>query len=443
MIKIDIVKIAKKNIAIIIPSAIAAAAVLLFVPTIMMQGKISSRLEESTKLGSQVDSALRKVVSGRQYEVVRKYEDTHQADANEIGKLAQQTSQRELLSYKIFPEPNEKSMQIFNEFRKTCNTAFAKLVNDINALDAPTDIEIRKQAGAIDISASETGYESSRQTGTGDERIVGLICRRRSEEVTIYANPRVFSGYAFWNNWEYVGTERAVRDCWYSQLAYWIHQDIVDTINSVNSGSVSVADSSVKRLLGIRFTGGDTTGFGKDNGLELPVYVTDKSGSLYLPWTGRKCNDQIDVVHFSLAVIVKADDILKFMAELCSEKQHSFAGYKGDQESKKYKHNQITILQSSIESVDRNSLEHKRYYYGQNAVVFLNLVCEYVFNRQGYDIIKPQLVQVEIKTSETGMGGTIQQQSDSRVPSEMPSRMPPGGEPSRMPPGMSPRVPPK
>ncbi|MFA5292960.1 MAG: hypothetical protein WC496_08005 [Phycisphaerae bacterium] len=413
MIKIDIVKIAKKNIAIIIPSAIAAAAALLFVPTIMMQGKISSRLEESTRLGSEVDSALRTVVSGKQYEVAREYEDMHQADANEIEKLAQQTSQRELLSYKIFPEPNEKSMQIFNEFKKSCNNAFAKLVNDINALDAPTDTEIRKQAGAIEISAAGVRNEGG-QAGTGDERIVELICRRRSEEITVYADPRVFSGYAFWNNWEYAGTEGAVRDCWYSQLAYWIHQDIVNTINTINSGSASVSDSSVKRLLSIRFASGDAADFSKDNGLELPVYVTEKSGGLYMPWTARKCNDQLDVIHFSLAVIVKADDVLKFMAELCSEKQHYFAGYKGDQERKKYKHNQITVLQSSVQPVDRNSPEHKRYYYGQNAVVFLNIICEYVFNRQGYDTIKPKLVQMEIDSSEPGMGGMQQQQQQQQ-----------------------------
>jgi hypothetical protein len=91
------------------------------------------------------------------------------------------------------------------------------------------------------------------------------------------------------------------------------------------------------------------------------------------------------------------------MDALCSEKQHYFTGYKGDQKPEKYTHNQITILLSSIDPVDRNSLEHKRYFYGDNAIVLLNLACEYVFNRQGYDPVKPHFVQVnDINGTSTG-----------------------------------------
>jgi hypothetical protein len=126
------------------------------------------------------------------------------------------------------------------------------------------------------------------------------------------------------------------------------------------------------------------------------------------PWTGRKCDDQIDVIHFSLSVIIRADDVLKFMAELCSEKEHNFAGYKGNQKPEKYKHNQITILQSSIGPVDRESTEHKRYYYGENPVVMLTVVCEYDFVRQGYDPVKPKFIQVN---DINGVGTTPQPQA--------------------------------
>jgi hypothetical protein len=405
----NIVRIIKKNTSIIVPVAITAAAALLFIPTTMMRGKISTRLEESVMLGREVDSALRTITSGKQHEAVKIFEDMHEADANEIEKLAQQTSQRELLSYKIFPEPNETSIQIFNEFRRAYMTVFAKLIEDMKALDAPSDIEIHKEAGPIDIPTGsyrrETG--SNLQTETESARIIELLCKRRSEETSIYASLKVFSGYAVWDNWEYSGLENAVKKCWYSQLVCWIHKDVVDTINSMNQGSTSTTKSSVKRLLGVRFARSDASSFGIDNSLEMPVYITDKSGGLCWPWTGRQCNDQIDVVHFSLAVIIKADDILKFMSELCREKEHYFAGYKGDQTPEKYKHNQITILQSNIEPVNRDIAEHRRYYYGQDAVVLLNLVCEYVFNRQGYDVIKPQYIQTDI----VGTGAIIQEET--------------------------------
>jgi len=419
MIKIDIKKIIKKNIAIIIPSLIAAVAVMLFIPTIFMRGKINDSLKQSKRIGQNVETALRSVVSIKQYEVVKAYEDRHAQDSNDIHDLAVQTTQRELLSYKIFPEPNETSTQIFNEFKKAYTAAFAKLIKDINALDAPTDLEIRNQAGVGDSTAD--GRRSGRVVSSssagddkGNDKIVELVCKRRSEEIPIYANPQVFSGYGFWDNWEYFGTENAVRDCWYCQLAYWIHKDIVDSINKINEGSTSVSKSSVKRLLGIRFSTADaaavgstgtTTSTSSTNATELPVYGTSAGGQLCAPWTKRISNEKIDVIHFSVAVIVKADDVLKFMNILCSEKEHYFSGYKDQEQRQKFKHNQITILQSNIESVDRQSANHARYRYGQDAVVHLNLVCEYLLNREGYDAIKPKTVtsQSDASTS-SGQG---------------------------------------
>ncbi len=130
------------------------------------------------------------------------------------------------------------------------------------------------------------------------------------------------------------------------------------------------------------------------------MYVTETRGGC-LPWTGRKCNEKIDVVHFSVSAVVRANDVLKFMSALSSEKEHVFAGYKGELAPVKYKHNQITVLESSIAPVDRNSAENKRYYYGPDAIVQIDLICEYVFNRQGYDPIKPQSVANDIAGTST------------------------------------------
>jgi hypothetical protein len=410
----NIIKIIKKNISIIIPVLITAAAILLFIPVAMMRGKIIAKLEDSVKIGREVDSALRANISAKQHEAVQIFEDMHEADANEIERLARQTSQRELLSYKIFPEPNETSIQIFNEFRRAHIIAFAEITKDMRALDAPTDVEIRRETGPINISTNLYRRESAGglQAETEEDRIIELLCRRRSEETPVYANPKAFSGYGVWDGWEYSGLDDALRKCWYSQLAYWIHKDIVDTINVMNQDFTSTTSSSVKRLISVRFANSNAASFTVDNGSELPFYVTEAKSSLYQNWTGRQCDEQIDVVHFSLAVIIKADDILKFMSELCSEREHYFTGYKGNQESEKYKHNQITILQSRIDPVNRNLPEHRRYFYGNDAIILLNLVCEYVFNRSGYDEIEPKCIKDD-KTGTATMRKTIE------IPSEV------------------------
>lgn len=390
----NITNILKKNISIIIPVAIVVLAVLLFIPTIMMRGKIRQSLKDSQRLGSDIESAFRSATPIKQIEALTIYEDKHQEDANEIHKLAIQTSQRELLSYKIFPDTNETSLQIFKEFEKAYSQAFANLIKDMNALDAPTDIEIRQEAGSIKIdSLSDTS--SGRVADTSSEKIIELLCKKRSQQMPVYANPQVFSGYAFWNDWKYRGPGSAAVDCWYCQLSYWIQKDIVDTIININSGSNMIANSPVKRLLGIQFLGKDAIA----GSTELPHYVTGSTAGLCEPWTGRISNEQIDVVHFSVAVIIRADDILEFMSRLCSQKQHYFSGYKNDLPRQQFKHNQITILQSYLEPVDRLEATHNRYRYGQDAVFHLNLICEYIFNREGYDAIKPALVRKDLEAS--------------------------------------------
>jgi hypothetical protein len=215
----DIVKILKKNVSLIIPAAITAAAILLFIPTVIIQGKIGKKLEQSIRLGREVDSTISSAVPARQFEIVKAYEDKHEQDANEIQKLAIETTQRPLLSYKIFPEPNETSVQIFNEFKKTYNGTFETLIKDMNVLDAPTDIEIRQEAGSLQREIPTDSLD--KQGGDrSNEKIIDLVCEKRCKQIPCYAKPQVFSGYAFWDNWEYRGTEPAVRDCWYSQLAY-------------------------------------------------------------------------------------------------------------------------------------------------------------------------------------------------------------------------------
>jgi hypothetical protein len=88
---------------------------------------------------------------------------------------------------------------------------------------------------------------------------------------------------------------------------------------------------------------------------------------------------------------------LPFMKELCSGKQHKFRGFSCDEQEQLCKHNQITILESKIRPVNREDQTHSLYRYGDEAVVELDLICEYIFNKKGYDEIKPESVKTALK----------------------------------------------
>jgi len=231
------------------------------------------------------------------------------------------------------------------------------------------------------------------------------------------------SGYEFWGRGEeksnksdkftYTGTDEAVKDCWHYQLAYWIIEDVIDTIGALNSDSDSVFTSPVKRLLGVWFT--PTEGFARyavgaflgtgggrlmSRGIatdDKPSYVLSINDGLTVSCTGRFSNDDIDVVHFKMAVVVSTKAVLPFMQQLCSAKQHEFRGFFGESQEQIFKHNQITILESNIRSIDRGDETHSLYRYGEDAVVELDLICEYIFNKAGYDKIKPESVKPEHK----------------------------------------------
>ena len=95
----------------------------------------------------------------------------------------------------------------------------------------------------------------------------------------------------------------------------------------------------------------------------------------------------------------KIKSVLPFMKQLCSAKEHQFRGYPDPnqpaqtfQPVQTFKHNQITILESKIGSISPNHMTHRYYRYGDESVVSLDLICEYIFDIEGYKKMIPKPV---------------------------------------------------
>ncbi len=385
--------------SLILPVIIILVAVLLFIPTQLMSSKLKKRVEnESISIGKRVQSLSESTVSRNQWEVEQEYQQAYERDANQTALLAKQSSQRQLLSYKIFPNPKDTSTLIFKEFGQRFRGGIDKLIAQANALDCPTDAELQRGLQGSSLPSSRRGLDWSMEKGRlseVDSTITEVLCREKAEHAFVYANPAELSGYEFWEEYEYTGMDTAVEDCWYWQLAYWIIEDIFDTIDALNSGSNSVFTSPVKRLLDVSFAASDKGTGGK--AAVRPSYVLSIEGALTEPHTGRFCNDDIDVVHFNVVVVVSTKAVLPFMQQLCSAKQHKFRGFSGEEQEQVFKHNQITVLENNIKSIDREDTTHNLYRYGEDAVVELDLICEYIFNKNGYDEIKPESVKELLK----------------------------------------------
>jgi len=420
--------ILKNNSSILIAIIIAVVAIVLFIPTQLISSRLKRQIEdESLSKGRSVQNM--DAISREQWKVEEQYQQSYANDAKQIKHLAEQSSKRELLSYKIFPDPTDVSALIFEEFGDRFRKAVEGLLTGMSACDSPSEAELQQSMQSSSVRNRPRGGRGSslmspypgrslrggslRIMSDIDSTIVDEICLEKAKSGSVYANPADMSGYEFWREYQHPGREEAVKDCWYWQLGYWIVEDVIDTIAAMNTGSKSVLTSPVKRLMRASFTlseGGAMRARAfrmiqrnaKKSADDKPSYILSAQDGLTESCTGRFCNEDIDVVHFNLSVLVSADSVLSFMQKLCSAKEHKFKGWDGQLDQPEiYAHNQISILESNIKPIDtQNDPSHYLYRYGEGAVVELELICEYIFNKAGYHKIKPDTIRKELQGEE-------------------------------------------
>ena len=393
----------KKYLALLIPAAIAIFAILLFVMVSMSGRSLAGDISGgSVSQSRSIKQMLGNTPPRTQFEQMRIHQDKYAAEADAIELLSRQGSQRDLISYKIFPWPQSTSQQLFDVFAERYVAAIEEIVRDMNGRDAPGDADITKELGMSEsVSVTDRLRASSTRIAMED-----AICAKRAHEISVYANPGLFEWHSFWENYKYWGTQEAVESCWYSQLACWVYRDVADTVVVMNKGSMSVFDSPVKRLVGIGFS--PSTSEASADGItrqslassgDKPLYITDGAEGVFgdYPWTGRVCNSEMDVVHFKFSVIVESTEVMSLAKELCSSREHSFrSDFSESGQQQTGRHNQITILGSEIEPVERRAAMHKNYRYGDKALVKLSLLCEYIIDRTAYDLIKPKSVKMAL-----------------------------------------------
>ena len=434
----------KNNLALLVPIIIVVVALLVIIPARLLGSGLQATIEEkSVRVGKQVDSLLRDVNSVADSEALEEYINAYTQDVNEIEKLVAQTVQRELLRYDIFPDTNETSIRLYEDFGRAYREGVEAMLDRMRAGACPRDDEIdaalesaprptiRPGQGGYGDSAyggmgmpgyggggygggyggGGSGRRSYRMMGPMYRKIVDQICLDRANRTPVYASLADISGYAYWDTWKFESKGKAFRDCWYWQLGYWIIEDVTETIRTVDEGYDTVQQAPVKRLMSVDFKMKRRGRRGRrgrgerrsDTDEDRPSYAIDTRNALTTPCTGRFTSEEkgLDVVQFDVKVIVEVNHVVPFMEALCSAKSHTFRGFYGEQPEQTFLHNQISVLESSVSPVDRQGRDHDLYRYGDLPVVELDLLCEYVLPRTpGFEGIKPQQIKDELAGDE-------------------------------------------
>lgn len=412
----------KNNLALLVPILIVLFSALLFIPTKLLSARLQNTIQQqSVKTATDIDRLIREVAAAGQAQALEGYLNAYRKDPCDIAELMKQTTMRELLTYRIFPDTNETSPLLFDPVRREYLAGVEAMIRRLGAGDPPSDGDIDAAlaksrggrsiygGGAVGGGVPGYGYGTGRNFRTMtemDRRIVGKLCEDRARTLRLYASPADLDGYSFWSDWKFEDRKKAIRQSWYWQMAYWILEDITDTIEQMNKNGTSVLDSPVKRIMAVSFTqskqasrmiGGRRRGIRKASLDQFPSYAINlKTAMAAPPCTGRFCNEETDSMHFQLHVLVSADQVMPFIQELCSAKTHKFRGWYGEKPEQTFKHNQITILESSIIPVDLEDPDHGSYRYGDESVVGLDLICEYLFIKAGYEEVKPQEIKNDI-----------------------------------------------
>ena len=113
----------KTHSSLLVPVVIGLVGGLLFIPALLMSSKLKEQManESITRGGRQIVLLSRSAVARDQWKEEEAYQQEHKKDANEIEDLARQSTQRELLSYKIFPA-RKISLSSFSR-NSACNFA--------------------------------------------------------------------------------------------------------------------------------------------------------------------------------------------------------------------------------------------------------------------------------------------------------------------------------
>jgi hypothetical protein len=421
------------NLSLLVPVLIAVVALLLFIPTRILGGKLRSTIEKTSgQAGRTISSLMNQLDDAARARRLEPYINAYARDANQIEAMMKQTTLRELLSYRIFPDTNERTTLLYEEFSRNYRSGIDEMLRSVKAGAPPTESETTtalrsapqqslygSYGGAYGSGPARpstlpqsqgsygrgAGVSSYMMTET-QRKIFDTICLDKARSAGVYAGPVDIAGYVYWADWKFEERDAAYKDCWYWQMGYWMAEDVMTTIREMNKGSSSVLDAPVKRLMNVSFVFGRTTGRGlrrpgrggfrgKKEG-ENPAYVTSAKDGLTNPCTGRSCSEELDVMHFNVRVVVDAKDAMSFMKQLCIAKEHTFRGWKGGDPAQRYLHNQITILESSTAPVDPQDFDHDAYRYGDAPAVELDLICEYLFDKPAYESMKPQQVKDDI-----------------------------------------------
>lgn len=174
------------------------------------------------------------------------------------------------------------------------------------------------------------------------------------------------------------------RDMWYAQVGMWVQQDLVNAIAKVNdeaAAQLSEKEANVTNLPVKRIETIQLQGYVTSSGMVVPfpMYTSASRSVPTIPiapsFTGRRSDDQFDVVRVAMIVVVDQRDLLRLIDAVTRTNFYQLVG-------------------AEYTSVD--SSEATGFLYGPAPVVRATLAFEGYMARKIFKALMPEEVQKEL-----------------------------------------------
>jgi hypothetical protein len=417
----------KKNL-VILASGLAALLFVVIGVLSMMSDRVRQDLASKAAIASQI----------QQLRSAPKNEATIQAEAergrrfqdefNDTLELAKSVNERKVLMEGVFPRP--ENLAIRADFKEAYRRAVlqlprGKLMGD----DVPNQVDVQEAAEELAEKAAMAEDESReggktaqaiklpgptaagpfligprpgsstiaiagvhtgvRPLGSGssgaalgdpetDPQARAAVSRARSIRVYVSTDP-ARSSFHISPLWDTVDLPNA-DEMWYAQVSLWIQQDIIRAVAGLNDAAAQqlpeparyVENMPVKRLQSVRVLGY----LAESGSVPFPALAGARQGMELSPsFTGRKSNDQFDVVRFQVVAVVDQRQALALIDAITRQNFYKCVG----------------LRQSAVTVQDPDLQEG--YLYGQNPVVRAELDFEGYLARSVYEKLLPDEVR--------------------------------------------------
>jgi hypothetical protein len=234
---------------------------------------------------------------------------------------------------------------------------------DVDAAKRQVDNEMRASEGAMPAEAFKAEVERQKLAVQDNLRLaVAKACSiyvnfDPQPAIEPYAPLMVTTG----------GTSIEHSAVFLGQLSLWVQEDVLRALAAANSGVDSVTVAPVKHLVSMRISPASLQSFAMgSSATPPPAPTTEPSATIEkkpVSPTQRTSNGLYDVIHFTLRIVVDAEQVPRVLQELS---RNQF----------------IAVNNVNMRTVDLGRAISSGYLYGDKPVVFLDLSCEELLLRR-------------------------------------------------------------